>query len=140
MEKSACVQQVPLCRGLTARGRPCRRRAVAESGFCYQHGAASFYARAFSEEDRAAYEEALNQEGLTGEVAVLRLHLLRLLERNEPGGSAEIPRTVHALVRAIKDARGTSNDALAALDAAIREEGRRWLDDGEAARNEVSHE
>jgi hypothetical protein len=140
MEKSKCAQQVPLCRGVTARGRPCRRRAVAESGFCYQHSGASFYARAFSEEDRAAYEEALNQEGLTGEVAVLRLHLLRLLERDEPGRSAEIPRTVHALVRAIKDARGASNDAMAALDAAIREEGRRWLDEGEAAKREAPRE
>jgi hypothetical protein len=137
VETSERGQHVPLCRGVTARGRPCRRRAVAESGFCYQHGAASFYARAFTEEDRSAYEEALNQEGLTGEVAVLRLHLLRLLERDEPGRSAEIPRTVHALVRAIKDARGTSTDALAALDTAIREEGRRWLDDKGSPRHEA---
>ena len=118
-----------LCKGVTRAGRPCRRPA-AENGFCRQHDTAYFYARALSAGDRAAFDEAMAQEGLAGEVAVLRLHLLRLLRRAEPAAAAEIPRTVHALVRALKDGRTSADGVAEALDAAIRDEGRRWLRGG----------
>jgi hypothetical protein len=114
------------CKGVTRAGKPCRRPA-AENGFCRQHDAASFYARALSAGDRAAFDAAMAQEGLAGEVAVLRLHLLHLLQRAEPAAAAEIPRTVHALVRALKDGRAAADGVAEALDAAIRDEGRRWL-------------
>jgi len=130
------VQAARRCRGVTRAGTPCRRPAT-EEGFCRQHReplyerrTEPFYARALSAQDRASYAQALTQEGLTEEVAVLRLHLLRLLERGDGDHPAEIPRTVHALVRALKDDRAAADDLLAALDAAIRDEGRRWLESG----------
>lgn len=122
------------CMGITRAGQPCRRRAV-NAGFCARHGTPAFYARALSARERRSYDEALAQEGLAGEVAVLRLHLLRLLASDDQEARAEIPRTVHALARALKDGRTTAGDVLADLDAAIREEGRRWLD-GRAAPRE----
>lgn len=121
---------VARCKGITRTGRPCRRPAAGE-GFCRQHGTAAFYARALSVQERASFEEALAQEGLAGEVAVLRLHLLRLLGRDDPEKPGEIPRTVHALARALKDGRAVAGDAAADLDALIREEGRRWLQEGD---------
>lgn len=117
------------CRGITAAGTPCKRRA-GEDGFCRQHGNGAFYARALSGQDRASYLEALTQEGLSAEVAVLRLHLLRLVGRDDDERAAEIPRTVHALVRALKDGRGSGESLVDALDAAVREEGRRLLAEG----------
>lgn len=121
------------CNGVTATGRACRRRAVGETGYCRQHGTAAFYARVLTARDRTSFEEALAQEGLAGEVAVLRLHLLRLLGRDDPERPAEIPRTVHALVRALRDARDTDGDPLAIFDAAVREEGADVLDLRETA-------
>ncbi len=118
---------VATCGALTRTGRPCRRRA-GPGGYCQQHDAAAFYARALAPDERAVYAEALEQEGLAGEVAVLRLHLLRLLGRDDPERPAEIPRTVHALVRALKDGRAGDADGLQMLDALLREEGRRWLE------------
>lgn len=115
------------CRGLTRDGAPCKRLAGGD-GFCRQHASAPFYARALSAPERQSYAEALAQEGLAGEVAVLRLHLLRLLERGDLDQLAEIPRTVHALVRALKDDRAATGALLAALDSAIRDEGIRWLE------------
>ena len=114
------------CRGVTVAGTPCKRRA-GESGFCRQHGSGAFYARALSGQDRVSYLEALAQEGLSAEVALLRLHLLRLVGRGDDERAAEIPRTVHALVRALKDGRGGGETLLDALDAAVRDEGRRLL-------------
>lgn len=99
-------------------------------GRCRQHAGTAFYARVLPHEERASYEEALAQEGLAGEVTVLRLHLLRLVGRDDQDQAAEIPRTVHALVRALRDSRQGETDPIAALDAAVREEGRRLL--GEA--------
>lgn len=131
MDEVTAVGAAARCKGLTRTGRRCRHRAGGD-GFCRQHGTAAFYTRALSARDRAAFEEALAQEGLAGEVAVLRLHLLRLLGRDDPDKPAEIPRTVHALVRALKDGGGAAEDSLAALDAAIRAEGRRWLEGGAA--------
>lgn len=119
------------CKGTTRMGRPCRRPAAGE-GFCRQHGIAAFYARVLSPRERASFEEALAQEGLAGEVAVLRLHLLRLLGRDDPDKPGEIPRTVHALARALKDGRAAAGDTAAELDALIREEGRQWLQKGDA--------
>lgn len=122
------------CMGLTRTGKACRRRAVS-AGFCARHGTPAFYARVLSAQDRRLYEQALAQEGLVGEVAVLRLHLLRLLSCDDQEAHAEIPRTVHALVRALKDERAVAGDPLADLDAVIRDEGRRWLEGGEGGAN-----
>lgn len=124
------------CAGRTRAGRPCRRLAVRD-GLCRQHGrtvqsSPAFYARALNPDEREAYAEALSLEGLTGEVAVLRLHLLHLLERDDRDRSSEVARTVLALVRAIKETRGNAAGAIAALDAAVREEGRRVLDRAES--------
>lgn len=122
------------CAGRTRAGRLCRRTAVRD-GLCRQHGRAAqahpgptFYARALDPDEREAYAEALALDGLTGEVAVLRLHLLHLLERDDRDRSSEVARTVLALVRAIKETRGNATTVAAALDAAVREEGRRVLD------------
>lgn len=134
MGEEMAIGTVPRCLGLTRAGKPCRGRAV-KAGLCARHGTPAFYARALSPEERQCYEEALAQEGLAGEVAVLRLHLLRLLASDEQDARAEIPRTVHALVRALKDGRVGGSDPLADLDAVIREEGRRWLK-GQAAPEE----
>ncbi len=126
MGEEMAAGAAPRCIGVTRAGKPCRHRAV-KAGLCARHGAPSFYARVLSPQERQRYEEALAQEGLDGEVAVLRLHLLRLLASDEQDVRAEIPRTVHALVRALKDGRASGHDALAELDAVIRDEGRRWL-------------
>ena len=123
------------CRSLTAAGRPCRRRA-GEDGFCGQHTRAAFYARVLSGKDRASYLQALDQEGLAAEVALLRLHLLRLVGRGDPEKDSEIPRTVHALARALKDDRAAADTLLDALDAAVRAEGRRLLGTAETGRAE----
>lgn len=116
---------------MTAAGTPCKRQAR-QDGFCRQHAAGAFYARALSEQERASYAEALAQEGLAAEVALLRLHLLRLIGRDDHERAAEIPRTVHALVRALKDDHGAGDHLLIALDAAVRDEGRRLLREGTA--------
>jgi len=58
---------------------------------------------------------------------VLRLHLLRLLERNDEDRPGEIPRTVHALIRALRGKEGASDGAVPALDALVRAEGLRLL-------------
>ena len=115
------------CGAVTRAGQPCQRRA-GRDGYCRQHSVAAFYTRALAPDERAVYEEALEQEGLAGEVAVLRIHLLRLLGRDDPERPAEIPRTVHALVRALKDGRAGDAEGLQMLDALLREEGRRWLE------------
>ncbi len=146
------------CRGVTRGGKPCRRRPR-NDGFCSQHGKGDgrgpgpgpagdrtaeaapqeFYGRVLSVAERTVYAQALAQQGLVAEVAVLRLHLLRLIERDDPDRPGEIPRTVHALVRALndlKEARTSVDDKgmseRETLDAAVREEGRRLLDDEDA--------
>lgn len=126
------------CAGRTRAGLPCRRMAVRDS-LCRQHGRAAqarpgptFYARALDPDEREAYAEALALDGLTGEVAVLRLHLLHLLERDDRDRSSEVARTVLALVRAIRETRGNTTAVVAALDAAVREEGQRVLDSAES--------
>jgi len=120
------------CRGVTREGRPCRRHA-GDAHFCRVHATPAFYARALQPAEREHYAEALTQEGLAGEIAVLRLHLLRLVERGDEERPGEIPRMVHALIRALhgqagKD--GTGGEGGAALDAAVRAEGLRLLDEG----------
>jgi len=142
------------CRGVTRDGKPCRRRPRGD-GFCHQHAMGDgqgarhageraaevapeeFYARVLSAAEQTLYARALAQQGLAAEVAVLRLHLLRLIERDDPDRPAEIPRTVHALVRALNDPRRTSTTAddegAETLDAAIREEGRRLLSGDDTA-------
>ena len=120
------------CQGLTRKGQPCRRRAGAAQ-FCRVHAtthataqaAPAFYARALDRAEQEHYAEALTQEGLAGEIAVLRLHLLRLVERNDEGKPGEVPRVVHALIRALRGHEGGGSDAVAALDAAVRAEGLR---------------
>jgi len=149
------------CRGVTRGGRPCRRRPRGD-GFCSQHRMGNgqgpllvgdrvaevapreFYARVLSVAEQTVYAQALAQQGLAAEVAVLRLHLLRLIERDDPDRPGEIPRTVHALVRALNDvreARTTAEDKgmneRETLDIAVREEGRRLLDDDDAARSHI---
>ena len=125
-------QEARRCRGVTREGRPCRRHA-GDAHFCRVHATPAFYARALRPAEREHYAEALTQEGLSGEIEVLRLHLLRLVERGDEERPGEIPRTVHALIRALhgqagKD--GAADDASAALDAAVRAEGLRLLDEG----------
>ena len=46
--------------------------------------ARSFYARALSAADRAAFEDAHEVEGLDDEVALLRVQIRRLLEEETP--------------------------------------------------------
>ncbi len=150
------------CRGVTRGGKPCRRRPRGD-GFCSQHSMGNgqeprpvgdraaevapreFYARVLSVAEQTVYAQALAQQGLAAEVAVLRLHLLRLIERDDPDRAGEIPRTVHALVRALNDvreARTTAEDKgmneRETLDIAVREEGRRLLDDDDAARSRIT--
>ena len=126
------------CAGVTRAGRPCLRRVVDEH-FCRSHGshgshgsrtpdvAPAFYAHALDTGERERYTEALAQEGLTGEVAVLRLHLLRLLQRDDEEKLGEIPHTVHALIRALRGKESAATDDIAALDAAVQAEGLRLL-------------
>ncbi len=103
-----------------------------------------FYARVLSVAEQTVFAQALAQQGLAAEVAVLRLHLLRLIERDDPDRPGEIPRTVHALVRALNDvreARTTAEDKgmteRETLDIAVREEGRRLLDEDDAAMSHI---
>ncbi len=120
------------CRGVTREGRPCRRRA-GDAHFCRVHATPAFYARALQPAEQEHYAEALTQEGLSAEIAVLRLHLLRLIERGDEERPGEIPRTVHALIRALHGQAGkddAADEASAALDAAVRAEGLRLLDEG----------
>lgn len=118
----------PRCKALTRAGRPCAR-AAAREGLCRQHASPDLYASVLTAEERESYERALAQDGLSGEVAVLRLHLLRLLERDDPARPGEIPRTVQALVRALRDSHGAATDPTAEIDAVVRAEGRRLLDE-----------
>src|SRR5579875_814206 len=115
------------CQASTRGGAPCACRAV-DGPFCRSHAATPFYARALSDDEQHDYAEALAQEGLAGEIAALRLHLLRLLARDDGEGIGEIPRTVHALIRALRDKERAATDPVAALDAAVRAEGLRLLD------------
>lgn len=123
------------CAALTRRGTACRGRPGA-SGYCPRHApdpardvdgpATVFYARRLDQEGQDDFAAAAAQEGLGGEVAVLRLHLLRLIG-DDPSRWGEIPRVVHALVRALHEQRGRGDDARAEWDALVREEGRRLL-------------
>ena len=128
--KEDAEQKARRCHGVTREGRPCRRHA-GDGHFCRVHATPAFYARALRPAEQEHYAEALTQEGLSGEIAVLRLHLLRLVERADEERPGEIPRTVHALIRALQGHAGkdgTAGDASAALDAAVRAEGLRLLD------------
>jgi len=130
--KGDAEREARRCRGVTREGRPCRRQA-GDAHFCRVHATPAFYARALQPSEREHYAEALTQEGLSGEIAVLRLHLLRLVERGDEERPGEIPRTVHALIRALHGQAGNDSatgDAGAALDAAVRAEGLRLLDEG----------
>lgn len=100
-----------------------------------------FYGRGLRGPDLEHYMAALAQEGLAQEVALLRLYLLDLVSGHDPARCADIPRVVHALARALHDggrrragdsggAHGQGADL--ALDAMVREEGRRLLDDDAA--------
>jgi len=124
------------CAALTRRGTACRGRPGA-SGYCPRHAPArardaaaredTFYARRLDREGQDEFAAAAAQEGLEGEVAVLRLHLLRLIG-DDPSRWGEIPRVVHALVRALHEQRGRGDDARAEWDALVRDEGRRLLE------------
>ncbi len=124
------------CAALTRRGAACRGRPGA-SGYCPRHApapareagvaAAAFYARRLDREGQDEFAAAAAQEGLEGEVAVLRLHLLRLIG-DDPDRWGEIPRVVHTLVRALHEQRGRGDDARAEWDALVRDEGRRLLE------------
>jgi len=60
---------------------------------------------------------------------VLRLHLSRLVERGDEERPGEIPRTVHALIRALHGQAG-NDSATGDAGAAVRAEGLRLLDEG----------
>lgn len=76
------------------------RDADSREGFRPRRRTSSFYERALSASDRELFEDALDVEGVDGEVALLRLHIRRLLEE-EPQDSDALRSGIRLLVTAL---------------------------------------
>ncbi|HVC79689.1 MAG TPA: hypothetical protein VNL35_04205 [Chloroflexota bacterium] len=112
-----------MTRGERARGQDRRDRATRD-----------FYEPALLPEEWALYRQARAEQGLSGEVALLRLRLHRLLGgRGEDGGledgavTAQLLRIVDLLVKALRAHGSGTGEEQAALERALDEEAIRVL-------------
>ncbi len=93
--------------------------------------APDFYEPALFAEERALYRKARAEQGLAGEVALLRLRLYRLLcrraEAEDPALTGQLLRIVDLLVKALRAHGAGAGEEQMVLERAMDDEAQRIL-------------
>jgi hypothetical protein len=87
-----------------------------------------FYERALTQADRALYQQAQAEQGLQGEIALLRLrlyHLLHGISNEDQAHTSQMVRIVDLLIKALRaQGAGTADEEQTLLERALEEEAR----------------